>query len=102
MEESSSGKVSPDISENTMNMENPSQEDDVIASSNNSTPAHSAIIPADAVAIQQMKSNLESIQLLDTIKQLRAELEQKDSIILLNERERTILEKEKNSVSVNF
>lgn len=49
--------------------------------------------------IQIDQQNTEMLQLLDTIKQLRDELEHKDSIVKLNERERSILEKEKTSVS---
>lgn len=118
MDESLSGKVTPEnggeIKEEN-NLEQLEMENDKVCSEENprievvpATPTHSVTeaeqkqLSDDGKMKQQVlehQHNTEMLQLLDTINQLRAELEQKESIIKLNERERTILEKEKISVS---
>lgn len=111
MEDLSSGKVTPENDEECKNIQEnleASEESgkvcqakiEIIIDSPKETPSHSeAQSQDDQIKEKEEQHNLEMLQMLDTIKQLRAELEQKDSIIKLNERERIILEKEKVSVS---
>uniref|UniRef100_T1GH93 Uncharacterized protein n=1 Tax=Megaselia scalaris TaxID=36166 RepID=T1GH93_MEGSC len=114
MEDLSSGKVTPENDEECKNIQEnleASEESgkvcqakiEIIIDSPKETPSHSeAQSQDDQIKEKEEQHNLEMLQMLDTIKQLRAELEQKDSIIKLNERERIILEKEKVSLKREY
>ncbi|KAL5292017.1 CCDC186 family protein [Megaselia abdita] len=126
MEESSSGKVTPEVNgECEGSEEKPAETQEIgevcreeISESPRATPTHAVVVaqedeeqnPDDVKTVNeavnqrdvQDQHNSEMFQLLETIKQLRVELEQKDSTIKLNERERSILEKEKTSLKREY